>query len=62
MNILKGWRNYFFRTWEIEVLAWYRKKKCIPCTSNILGVCKECGCPLALKRRVIDESCDLNKW
>jgi len=47
---------------ETEKLADYRLEICKPCSKNLSGVCRGCGCVLEAKTRVKDETCPDNKW
>ena len=63
-HIIIGWFRKLFGL--EQVLADIRLAICNQCPSKIntsLGhACKECGCILDAKTRVIDEKCDMNKW
>lgn len=64
VNIVIGWYYKIFK--KKNNLANYRLKICSKCpnkTHTPLGdACKECGCILDAKTRVLDEVCDMNKW
>lgn len=64
-NILIGWYNKFFN--KNKTLFKQRMEICNMCQDKIRltkneYMCKYCGCILSAKTRVLEESCDLNKW
>ena len=63
-HIIIGWIRKLFGL--EQDLADTRLDICNQCPSRVntsLGhACKECGCILDAKVRVIDEECDMNKW
>ncbi len=63
-EIKDGWTNWIWKNDEVEKIAKARALHCAACDSNIINVCKECGCPLATKTRSMKEtnSCPLKKW
>jgi len=63
-EIADGWKNWIWKSPEVEKIAKARALHCAACESNIRNVCKECGCPLFSKTRSMKETnkCNLNKW
>lgn len=43
-----------YKTVRIEI--------CKQCPSQLLGVCRKCGCFINLKAAVKSQECPLNKW
>lgn len=62
-NIIKGWHNWITPIPEIEQLAEERIQECMACPLlKLKKVCGSCGCIVAAKVRVPEESCPENKW
>ena len=68
-NIPKGTYNFLLsklglNAEKIEEVATKRMLICNECPSKdkTFNKCKECGCFLPAKTRVLDESCPLDKW
>ena len=59
-SIIEGWGNYLFPSKEVENLATVRALICATCPSNKLNICIECTCPIPMKTRSTQETCD--KW
>lgn len=64
ISIIKG--NYF-RVKQLNTLLYlsrYRHcKNCRELENTPIGeVCGICGCPLKSKLRLLEETCDLNRW
>jgi len=71
IQILKGFKNYFIKTDNIEKLSKERMKHCNSCNHksnkqclvpNTHPCCGLCGCSLKLKTRSEEASCPINKW
>lgn len=63
LHIYRGWKNYFFRKPEIEILAEKRTKICKACDHfSKLQICTKCKCPRAGKVRSPDSFCPEGKW
>lgn len=63
-EIYSGWKNYIFKSDEVEKIAINRLKICIECDklnrkNNRCGVC---GCPISAKVRSLKSSCPLKFW
>ena len=39
-----------------------RTKICDACENSFLGICKKCGCVIALKIRLPNTECPIGKW
>ena len=63
-EIQDGWKNWLWRSKDIEMVAYKRATICAECPSNKNSKCIECGCPLAAKTRSMKETnkCPLDKW
>ena len=69
-NIPQGLKNYTLKRFglasdEIEKLSAQRTEVCDSCEykkSEVIPRCSVCGCSLALKTRVEDETCPKGKW
>lgn len=63
-EIYDGWKNWLFKTPEVEKLAKDRSLHCIVCNSNKANCCAECGCllPAKLRSTKLTNKCLLNKW
>ena len=63
-HIIIGIYNYIFN--HNTLLSYKRKRICNKCRSKIvieqINFCNICGCSIALKTRVIDEKCPIDKW
>lgn len=60
-------RNIALSYWRLAIgndppYAKPRRKICHACPKMKCGVCTICGCPIATKPRIEDESCPLGKW
>ena len=68
-NIIKGATNHFLKIKAIEDLAAARLNVCdncpnksTNCAAMISTCCALCGCSLAWKTRVPEQSCPAGKW
>lgn len=77
-NILSGWKNFIWKSVEVERLATKRATICSGCPNAVEGsfeiikdneikeisgmVCNMCLCPLSAKLRSPEESCPKKKW
>lgn len=67
MNVLKeiynGWKNYAFKSPEIEKLAKKRAEICADCPKlTNKKTCSVCGCYIPAKVRSEKSKCPLKKW
>lgn len=63
-EIQDGWKNWIWKSPEVEKVALKRAAICAKCNSNTGRTCGECGCALFAKTRSMKETnkCPLNKW
>jgi len=62
-EIYDGWKNYIFRTPEIELMAKERMSICVECEFlSIFDICEVCYCPAQKKVRSPKSHCLKNKW
>jgi len=39
-----------------------REELCKSCPSNLMGLCRKCGCFIVVKVRLASEECPAKKW
>lgn len=63
-EILSGWKNYAFKSEEVEKIAVNRLKICVECDkiNNKNNRCTVCGCPISAKVRSLKTNCPLGYW
>ena len=62
-EIYNGWKNYTFKSLEIEELAKNRAKICVSCNKlRRNNTCKICGCYIPAKTRSLKSKCPEKKW
>jgi hypothetical protein len=65
--IMDGWKNFVFKSPEVEKIAKQRAEICSSCDNCVFisgkGVgCSKCMCPFVSKLRATGERCPLGKW
>ena len=62
-EIFLGWKNYIFKSKELEILAKKRIEICINCEKfKTSKRCSLCGCFMPAKVRNQYSKCPLKKW
>ena len=62
-EIISGWKNYMFKSEEIEKIAKDRLLICLECEKfTKRNTCSKCGCYIPAKVRSERNRCPLKKW
>ena len=62
-EIYEGFKNYAFKSPEIEEMAKNRAKICVGCPKmRRNNTCSICGCYVPAKARSQKSKCPINKW
>lgn len=63
IEIIKGWKNFYFKSPKHEKMAIDRMSHCIQCPLlSSKNKCNKCGCFMPAKVRNENSKCPLGKW